>query len=286
MKNALALALAAGIGWPAWSAPSAQVELFADAVVNADMVVLGQVAHIRSTSLDLTRTLVNLRIGPAPRLGASATVSRQALEHWIRRQTGVDTSALEWTGGLESAIVTRASQLLPGERIADVAVSALRDRLAAQGQQTRIDVRSSPASVAVEPGDLSLQVRDIAGARIRPHMLLWVEVSVEGRGVRAIPVSLSVADLEPPLLQVRAGPAVGDGGTAAAGPHRRLQAALAVQRGESASLRETSGAVALESRVEVLQDGSIGDKVRVRATHSTGLMLARVVGPGLLEIAP
>ena len=287
MRKQLALlAASVTIGTPAWSAPTAQVELRALTTVDTDAVVLGQVAYIRSTDLELVRSLVNLRIGPAPRFGASASVSRQALDRWIRRQTGTEAASLAWTGEAERITVVRASQQVEGQRIADVALKALRDRLAAEGRPAQVDLRSAPASVAVEPGDLRLQVRDVAATQLRPHLLVWVDIAVDGRRVRAIPVPLAIeaADLPmPPRSEVRVR---SDDTLRAAGPHAPVRRALAVQRGESAALRETSGAIALESRVEVLQDGAIGDRVRVRATHWTGLMLARVVGPGLLEIAP
>jgi flagellar basal body P-ring formation protein FlgA len=44
--------------------------------------------------------------------------------------------------------------------------------------------------------------------------------------------------------------------------------------------------VMLESRVEVLQDGRVGDSVRVRQGGATGIVLARVTGPAALELAP
>lgn len=61
---------------------------------------------------------------------------------------------------------------------------------------------------------------------------------------------------------------------------------LAVSRGDWAVLRSGEGVVSLESRVEVLQDGRPGQKVRVRQHGADGPILARVVGRGLLELAP
>lgn len=67
---------------------------------------------------------------------------------------------------------------------------------------------------------------------------------------------------------------------------QRSDAALAVARGEWAVLRATEGSITLESRVEVLQDGRAGERIRVRAQGVAGPMFARVVGPGRLELAP
>ena len=57
----------------------------------------------------------------------------------------------------------------------------------------------------------------------------------------------------------------------------------AVSRGGRAALAWRVGPVALETRVEVLQDGQPGQTVRVRPIEGSVSMLARVVGPGRLE---
>ena len=66
----------------------------------------------------------------------------------------------------------------------------------------------------------------------------------------------------------------------------RLQAKPAVVRGEWASLVTRQGPLSLESRVEVLQDGQPGQIVRARPANATGVLSARVVGRGQLELQP
>jgi flagella basal body P-ring formation protein FlgA len=43
--------------------------------------------------------------------------------------------------------------------------------------------------------------------------------------------------------------------------------------------------VRLESRVEVLQDGRVGDRIRVRTPGAMGTVFATVVAPHQLELA-
>lgn len=57
-------------------------------------------------------------------------------------------------------------------------------------------------------------------------------------------------------------------------------------RGSWATLELRRGAVALESRVEVLEDVRADGLVRVRRSGAAGSLLARVVGPSRLEVAP
>jgi flagellar basal body P-ring formation protein FlgA len=56
-----------------------------------------------------------------------------------------------------------------------------------------------------------------------------------------------------------------------------------MSRGEGAILRLANDTVTLESRVELLQDGYLGQLVRVKADHASGAILARVTGPGMVE---
>jgi len=65
-----------------------------------------------------------------------------------------------------------------------------------------------------------------------------------------------------------------------------LEATPAVVRGNSAHLLARSGDVSVESRVEVLQDGREGQLVRVKVPGSSGEVMARVTGPGQVEVQP
>nr|WP_283254380.1 flagella basal body P-ring formation protein FlgA [Ramlibacter paludis] len=97
-------------------------------------------------------------------------------------------------------------------------------------------------------------------------MLVWVDVWVDERFVRTVAVRFHVALVSPSVP----------------GP---ISSSLVVQRGQWASLRSGSGAVSLEARVEVLQDGRLGDSIRVRQPGAAAGVIARVTGPGQLELA-
>lgn len=66
---------------------------------------------------------------------------------------------------------------------------------------------------------------------------------------------------------------------------RSPKGAVTVARGEWVSLRYRNGGVELESRAEVLQDGSTGDVVRVRASFANAPLQARVIAAGQVEAA-
>ncbi len=57
-----------------------------------------------------------------------------------------------------------------------------------------------------------------------------------------------------------------------------------VARGSTAMLRSVDGAIEVESSVDVHEDGAAGQDVRVRLPGATADVLARVTGPGRVEV--
>lgn len=261
--------------------PRATIELLPEVQVQAASVVLGHVAHLRSADLALMRKLVTLPIGQAPRAGQPASVQRAVLAQWVERAVDLGAGDLEWRGA-ERARVTRAARDVRGEDIAAVAAQSLREWLAAQGLQAQLQPRPLPRDLEAPTGEVRLQARPLAHAALRDRMLVWVELSIDGAFVRAVPVGFEVTATRPPLgRDGAAGPLETAPATAQSG----VQAVL-VARGDWATLRSAAGAVTLESRVEVLQDGRAGERVRVRQPGATGVVFARVVGASQLELAP
>lgn len=279
----LLLLAAFAMSSPAVAAPRADLELVPQARVTDDRVTLGDIVRLRSDDLALVRRLVNLPVGQAPRPGESALVHRETLADWVRRSTGLAVDALRWSGA-DAARVVRTSRQLRGEEIADAAMEGVRRVIAAAGQHAELRVRTSVRDVEVPAGKVQLLPRPTnSGAALRNRALVWVDAWVNDRFIRSFPVTVEISGLSGHLGAVPV--ATGAGAVA----HREAHAAdaTAVSRGEWAALRITSGAVSLESRVEVLQDGRVGQRVRVRsATGASGILFAKVVGRGQLELAP
>lgn len=274
MRARCFLACAAlGVGC-ATAAPQADVVLLPQARVTSSQVKLGDVAHLSSADLDLMRRLVNLPLGAAPQPGQAAVVQRARVADWVLRTLGTTTAVLRWSGSGESRIA-RVSRQLRGDEVAHAAMEAARAWLSTQGMAGAIQVRHPVRDVDVPEGDLRLQPRPIEFPPLRNRLLVWVDVWLGEQFLRAIAVPLEV-DAAPLQGRVPTSPE----------PPMEEGTALAVQRGEWAALRTGAGAVLLENRVEVLQDGRVGQRVRVRPTSGSGLLLARVVGRGQLELAP
>jgi flagella basal body P-ring formation protein FlgA len=152
-----------------------------------------------------------------------------------------------------------------------------------RGVSADAKVYQTPRDLDLPATELQLRARLLAGAQLRSRMLVWVDVSGDGEFLRTVPVPLELAGVgldrggSPALAPVAADPP---------GQPQSRASVILVERGGWATLRSSDGAVSLESKVAVLQDGRAGDHVRVRAPGGGGIVFARVTGPAQLELAP
>lgn len=173
---------------------------------------------------------------------------------------------------------------VPGERLARVARDRLQSALQHAGTPAVAGSVQVPPDVAVPAGRIELQAREPMTTGLRgtatQRRTVWVDVRADGRLVRTVAVSVEVLPASA-VASARAEAAAVDARPAPAPAAR----ALAVTRGSSATLRLSDGAIELESVVRVLQDGALGEQVRVRPANAGADIVARVVGAGRLEVA-
>lgn len=264
------------------AAPEVMLELRSDAKVASETVTLGQLARLRSKDLDLLRQLVNLPMGRAPRPGQVARIRRDDVLAWIERHAGVQRERIGWVGA-EQGRIQRPVVRVRGEDVATAAQAAVRGWLAEAGLRGEVHVAVLPRDLEVPEAAVSLRVRHLPMLQLRRRMLVWVDVRAGEALVRSVPVSLERTAGVPLQLAAAARELSFAAAPRVAGD---AEGPWSVSRGEWAVLRSMAGAVALESRVEVLQDGRRGDRVRVRQQGVAGSLLARVSGKGQLELAP
>lgn len=75
-------------------------------------------------------------------------------------------------------------------------------------------------------------------------------------------------------------------GQALEDPRAQRDTPRGVARGEWVTLLSRHRGIELESPAEALQDGQLGQAVRVRSAGASGSVVARVVAPGRVEIGP
>lgn len=286
-------------------------------------VTLADVAHISSADLDLLRRAMAVPLGAAPRAGEAASLDRAQLQRWLRTQMGLGAEQVQWLGSPVTE-VSRSTTEITGEKLQSVAQAALRKHLEstlANVPKARIEIQAvaTPANLNMPAATSSLVVRPLDTLPLSSRMLVWVDAFANGQYVRSVSVRFEVATYMPvavaastlaagatlqpsdwqerevdvtrapdavvavPQIAQRMRRAIRSGEVIT---HAHLQGVPAVQRGDWANLTARTGLVALESRVEVMQDGQLGQMVRVKPVNSAGSLVARVTGPGSVEMQP
>ncbi|AXV76796.1 flagella basal body P-ring formation protein FlgA [Ralstonia solanacearum] len=285
-------------------------------------VVLGDIAQLASRDLAALRQLMRLPLGRLPRSGESAHLDRFQLARWVRARTGIDPQTIKWSGA-EAVDIYLATHELSGEQLATAAKASLQDWLSARSTRSSVELSRVPHDLVVPAGEVKVQVRPISNAALLTrHMSVWVDVWVDDCFIRTVPVSFDVRAYEQgyvmdlaqasgsPLDQIHMQPKEVD---LTALPSKAVLTSLkpeavanlrlrrpmaageavtrdsvesrpAVARGDWATLHAIAGAVNLESRVEVLEDGRNGQLVHVKLPNATSPMLARVVGERMVEV--
>ncbi len=140
-------------------------------------------------------------------------------------------------------------------------------------------IRTVPVSFEVSAYEQGY-VMDMAEASGSP--LGQVHMQPREVDLTALPSKAILASLKPEAvasLRLRRPMAAGETVT-----RDSVESRPAVARGDWATLHAVAGAVNLESRVEVLEDGLTGQLVHVKLPNATSPMLARVVGERMVEV--
>lgn len=300
-----------------------RIELKERVQVVQAQVSLTDIAQISSENLDLLRRAMVVPLGAAPRAGEAVSLDRAQLQRWLRTQLGLAAEQVQWLGAPVTQ-VSRSTTEIGGETVQSVAQVALRKHLEsmlAHVPKARIEIQAvaTPASLSMPAAATSLVVRPLDTLPLSSRMLVWVDAFANGQYVRSVSVRFEVATYMPvavaasslsagatlqptdwlereidvtrtpdavvavPQVAQRVRRAVRSGDVIT---HAHLQGVPVVQRGDWANLTARTGLVALERRVEVMQDGELGQLVRVKPANSAGSLVARVTGPGSVEMQP
>lgn len=292
--------------------------------VSQSDVRLGDVASLASPDPVTLRRLMDLPLGRAPRAGQSFVLERDVLARWVRSHAGLQGDQITWQGAAFTDISLR-SRDIPGDDILTLADKALRRQLAGQlPAGTRIELQpvTLPRDLAVADEQLELNPRPMSGTSLAPRMTVWIDVGSAGKVQRSVAVVFEVAVYGPVAVAARDIPTgasllpgdveVREQNMAAAAPSQKnparqfsdgqrlrrpiragetltaahTEAVPDVVRGSWAVLETRQAGLNVQSRAEVLQDGRAGQMVQVKPVNATASLLARVAGPGRVEMYP
>jgi flagella basal body P-ring formation protein FlgA len=287
------LAIGLTVSCHAGTAPI-QIALSASVSVARADVSLGDIASLKTTDLDTLKRLMTLSIGPAPHAGETTRLGRAELARWIQAQAGVSAWRITWAGPLVTA-VNRASTEIPSSRLAEVARESLQAWLAGHAQGIGIALTASPRDVPVPLGRTTLVPRPMPrNTPLSKRMVVWVDVWAGEQFLRTVPVGFEVTAYGAARHEALAEKApvlaadhlvVAEGPAASANAREDVRGPVGVTRGDRVALSVRSGGIEMESRVEALQSGRVGQVVSVKAPKGSEAILARVVGPGRVEAA-
>jgi flagella basal body P-ring formation protein FlgA len=304
---------------------SIQIELRPKVEVLFSSVTLGLVAEVHGQDDVTCERLKALRIGRAPAAGESVRVDRATLQRWIRARLGVDPRRIAWSGS-DACNIQTATQSLSGDMVAKFAKDELTAHLVKTGLKTDIQRVSPPNSLTLPAGRVSLKIREMpvrtakrqtvlvevsvddqfvrvlpvvfevktfapalvalrnlkAGEELNARNVAARESECPDRPLLPVQSVLSVESSEPAqAMRLRRPLAVGDPLTTS-----HVEAMPLVKHGSAATLITSLGSINVESRVEVLEDGALGQKVRVKLSNASGAIQALVTGPGCVEVIP
>jgi flagella basal body P-ring formation protein FlgA len=275
-----------------------------DVTVNSDTITAGAILPLPAAD---PRTAVN--IGYAPNPGLARRIPRHEIVSKIQA-AGFRADDLELP---ESILVRRHAETLNAEQVKQVVL----DAFIRQFPGANIDL-VSVETPAAQVGTGSVSMSASLPARFDPNLPVFVRIDVRGSGVARTVFARSVVRIEAmqPVLRTRIAANAEvraddvewkhspiEGGGQVPASMDGLQGMLAkrdldagqvlkmdllymplyVRKGESVTVKATSGGVTIAATMRAMAAGRLGDTITVQHLTGAGSTTARVIGPRTLE---
>jgi flagellar basal body P-ring formation protein FlgA len=300
----------------------ATIELPPAVIVNDPEVKLGQIARLTSTDLLTMQRLTTLPLGTMSVANEDFVLDRASIARWVRSQTGLRENQIVWSG--EPAIkINLAGVSLPSSAVIEAAHASLIQWLSSHSERFEVRPISESKDLNIPSGPIRLSARPLLYERPISRMQVWVDLSGTAGVIRSVPVNFevkaytmatvaerdvspgsamtsSLSEREVELTGLASPSATPKGFSSLASGNLRFRRGLragdivttkdvepipVIQRGDWVVLRLVDGDVSMERRAEALQDGQIGQNIRVKFSSSDRSVLARVTNSGFVELA-
>lgn len=213
------------------------------------------------------------KLGQAPRVGNLAQWSRAEIAYFLHAHYLQGSDRINWSGAQQVRVQTRM-QSISGSQLQQQAQELLQQKLALSAQewaQLQVDFKQLP-DVELPQGEIQLSLREPDGAA---WLALQQAAQKESRVSLGLQVTVNQMFYRSLILQMNV-----KGEIAAA----REWASRRVQRGALLAMQLVQGSLQVQTQVQALEDGAVGDVIKVRAPHSREVLLARVKSAQLLEL--
>ena len=284
--------------------------------VDGQTVTVGDVASLSGDCADEVARITGVGLGPAPPPGLNRTLTREYVALRLR-QAGITIAASAFMGA-SATQVSRCAVRVEVQAIAEATRTFVTQAMA--GTDVEVEVYS-PSRALVAPGKTaSVAVQAGEVSPLKPgYNLLQARVLVDGEVWRTVPVHLRVRAFAPGLVAVRdlfAGSAVSAGDFALERveiTHAKEQAVAdtaflegkrlrrfvrkgeplwtpdlepvpPVAKGQPLVVRAVAGSVVVSCTGVATCDGAMGEMVWIVSSYDGRRLMARVVGPGAVEV--
>lgn len=304
------------------TAGNAVVELRSQVSIKNEVVTLGDVAKLRSDDLMTIRRLSSVYLGRAPRLGQAVTLESEVIRRWVNSRLPDLARQLQWDGANQVLVRAPAQELSP-ELIGRAAQSHLQSWLVQRSDRAEIRLLRLPKSLQVAEGEVEIKPHPFSQSMtLQKRMTVWLEVWMDQRFVRLLPVEFEVGAyksayvlnqalakdapvikselvkteldltmaprdtvldekvIENSALRFKQNMKKGETLTSKA-----IEVKPLASRGDWLTLIASTGSISVESKVEALQDGSLGQWIAVRSKDSKEVLKARVIAAGKVEVS-
>jgi len=190
-----------------------RIELRPLVEVKSAQVTLGEVATIDTQDPEALSQLKALPLGKAPPGGGAVNLGRGSLERWIQARAGIEPGRIRWSGAWVTSIRS-ATQKALGDQIASSAQAFLLKAYEATDLRVEVGLTQTPEGVSVPAGHLKMKARPQSALQppalegdsyfrapanplLSKHQSVWVDLWVDGRFIRTVPVGFDVRVFAP-----------------------------------------------------------------------------------------
>lgn len=315
--SALCLAVLFLSGRSLWAGENGvKIIIPAQVEVRGEEILLRDIARIQGEKNQSLSNLARISLGRAPRSGQARWLYRSYVEYVLER-SGWPEHAYDLEMPAKTKVLG-ASQEISAAQFLTAVEDFLRGKADEAWTEFRVEPVRIPDRVSVSPGELRLTVTGDKEVYTPGPLTLRVMVALNGKEVRTVPVTVRLyikahvliaqrplgkfetifsGDLATELREMRPGeeavrlPEPGKYRVTRAlqqgevVKRKDLQLVPEVVKGSKVSLTVTSGSLRLSLVGLAVEDGWLGDTIRVKNIDSNQIIMAKVTGAGQVEVS-
>ena len=290
-------------------ASNVSIEAEANAFVNGRNVVLGDIAHMTGNESRIDQ-LAKAVIATAARPGASIVLTKEIISNRLIA-SGIGIGDIEWNLP-ETITVTTNSQLVPGETFSNLVIASIRKQLAARPDvEYVIETQHVPEKFVLPVGEIAYKVYFPHGIKMKMPTNANVAVTIDGNVYETEPVHAEIHRFEPVIVATSSIPqhtqitlemlAIKKMETTNLQDYYRdinqvaglnakqtiqpgtvltgmsITKPIVIKRGSYVMITAQIGSIAVSSLGTAMQDGAVGQRIKVKNQATSRLLQAEVL---------